>query len=347
MNFIFGKENKFIEFMSNLNEKDKIAVFAHNDLDGIVSAIIMEKVIGKFDFLIFSNYNQGWLISILSELKARKINKVIFLDLCIEEEIENLKKIEKFLDILIIDHHQWKNDINSEKISFLLTEQKDCPSFVCYDLSSKFQNVKELELLVAIAMISDYSFSEHLDFINKVSKKNNLNLEKLKGFMLILSKALIYFKDKKTIEDFSLQIKKIEFLEEINNFRKYSDIIDKEIKRLEEGYLKKREEYSWGYFYFFKKEFSISSYFSTKMSEIEENKLLIFVSNSLEDKNFFSINLRCQSKKYNCEKIIKKAIDGFDKASGGGHIPAASGQILKKDFDKFKENLLSEMRNLS
>jgi len=40
-------------------------------------------------------------------------------------------------------------------------------------------------------------------------------------------------------------------------------------------------------------------------------------------------------------KLMKKGTEGLENATGGGHIPAAGGRFMKKDLQKFKENILS------
>lgn len=49
MKFLAGSEKRFFDFISNLTDKDKIALLSHNDGDGIVSALIASKVLGKID----------------------------------------------------------------------------------------------------------------------------------------------------------------------------------------------------------------------------------------------------------------------------------------------------------
>ena len=41
-------------------------------------------------------------------------------------------------------------------------------------------------------------------------------------------------------------------------------------------------------------------------------------------------------------KLMKKGVSGLENATGGGHVPAAGGRFMKKDLEKFKENILAK-----
>ena len=65
--FLVGSEKRFAEFISKLNEKDKIAVISHSrDIDGIVSAKVV-------DFVIDANLQRIYLtklpISVNSQIR--------------------------------------------------------------------------------------------------------------------------------------------------------------------------------------------------------------------------------------------------------------------------------------
>jgi len=344
-NFIYGDEKKFYDFMGNLIDKDRIAILSHKDLDGIISALAIEKLVGKAEVIEFLSYSKNMLFDFISKFKKKKINKAIFLDICLEAEEENLKEISKFSEILIIDHHKWNKNMNSDRISFLLSEQKDCPSFVSYMLVNKSQNIEDIDFLAAIAVISDYVSGFHKDFIEKIEKKYNLKRDKddfnsdLGKMMAILSNSQTYFANDKKNKFYNL-IKGIKKLEDIQKFKKYSLEVEKELDRIREDFNKNKEEYSWGYYFVFEKKFAVSSLISSSLSMENPNKLYITLSDSISKENQMDVNARNQSQKYNCSDVLKKAVLGLENGNAGGHVPAAGGQIMKKDMGKFKQKLL-------
>ena len=120
MKLEIGSEKRFFEFISKLGEKnkEKIALISHVDLDGIVSAKIVNKVI-EADILKFLDYTE-LNKNLIKELKKEKVTKVIFTDLLIKDK-DFIKELEKISNILIIDHHISK-DWNSEKTGFIRVE---------------------------------------------------------------------------------------------------------------------------------------------------------------------------------------------------------------------------------
>jgi len=348
MKFIYGSEKDFIEFVSGIEDKDRVAVFTHNDLDGIVSAIFIEKILGRLESLDFVWYTKEMLEKRIENLKKKRINKVIFLDLCLEFEEKEIKEIEKFADVLIIDHHKWNKDLSSEKTKLILTYQENIPSFVCYNFCNKIQNFQNLDFLVAIALISDYVFiyDKAREFIKKVENKYNLRKNKdvkkseLWELTLKLNSSNIYFKNKKDgMKRIYNMIKKIKKIHDFSQFDKCDRIIKKEFERLERDFKKNREVYDWGYIYYVRSKFKMGSPFSTKMSEEEKDKLYIILAEG-SDKNIIEVSARNQSREYNCAEILKRAVEKLERGHGGGHIPAAGAQFLKKDLKKFRENLL-------
>lgn len=237
MNFLAGDEKRFFDFMSNLNEKDKIAVIAHDDGDGVGSAILASKVIGKPDFVWFYDYSPGQFLPMLNEIKKKKINKVFILDLNLPEN--EIKEIAKISEVLVIDHHPFEKDLNSERIIFI---KADCGAacYVCYYLFSKIQKVPEW--IAAMGTLSDtspwkYNESSLNGFYENFEFKK---IENLWGKTLDLSFALTYLGGKtEQVYDLLMNAKNFDELE----IEKYAGIVREEFESKLEEYKNKKEEY--------------------------------------------------------------------------------------------------------
>jgi len=350
MELIYGQEKKFVEFIGNLDETDKIAIIAHNDMDGMVSALIAEKIIGKAEIIEFFDYKKDFLLGFVPSLKEKKIDKLICLDLNLENEYLNLKEIEKFADILIIDHHRSKKDLNSERTVFLLTEKNDVASFATYELFTKFQNLSELDFLVAIGVISDHSWDSHMDFISRIEKKYGFSKHqdiwnsKLGKFTTLLSNAHVYFKSTSKPIYFFENLRGIKKIEDIEKLKKYSTEVEEEIEQLENEFNEKKEKYLWGYLYKVATKFKVASIVVSKLSDLEKDKLFIIYGE--REGNLIKINARRQDGKLDCSELLKKAVSGLKEGNAGGHIPASGAEIRKEDLDKFKENLIKIMSKI-
>jgi single-stranded DNA-specific DHH superfamily exonuclease len=351
MGFIRGSEKDFIEFVSYIDDKDRVGLLTHNDIDGLVSVFFLEKLLGKADFIDFLSYKKNMLEDYPEILKKNKINKVVITDLCVESGKNFLEKINEFADVLVIDHHQWENP---DMQGLILTSQESIPAFLCYKFSNNFHNVEDFDFLAAIALVSDYVFMypEASEFIKKVEKKYSLKKNKdifnseIGTITEKINNSVVYFKEKdEGIRKIYDLIKKIKKISDVSEFERYSEKIERELERVEKDFLKNREVHDWGYVYFLKSSFRISSLFSTKIAKQEPDKIYIILKQSLSESVFIDVSARNQSRKYNCSEILKKSVSGLEKGNAGGHIPAAGGQILKKDLEKFREKLISVLKD--
>ena len=161
LNFLAGSEKSFFNFMSETNEKEKIALISHTDLDGLAAARVVNEVV-QADLIKFVNYHE-LNNNLLEELKKNKIKRAIFTDLSLENE-EFLKEAEKFLKVLWIDHHTFPRDYNSKKTVYL-NSQGFCATYICYYLFSKISNIEKLDCLVASASISDCLYFNNQEFM--------------------------------------------------------------------------------------------------------------------------------------------------------------------------------------
>ena len=111
-----GSEQRFFDFFKKLNEKDKIALISHSDLDGVASSKLASKIVNAklMKFIDYFDVNE----ELVNELKSNGINKIIFTDISFDKG-EIVKELEKFAEILIVDHHLFTLDLNSDKTVFL------------------------------------------------------------------------------------------------------------------------------------------------------------------------------------------------------------------------------------
>lgn len=343
MNFLTGNEKRFFDFFTDMNEKDKIALISHTDLDGIASALEILKIIGKADYLEFIDYSENMLEKVIPEIKRRKINKVIFSDISIDSNTKGIEEIKKLGKILVIDHHKFDTDLNSEKIIYIKTESKVPPSYVCYSLLSRIQNLEKIDWIAASAVLADWCYEKNNEFVDKIMKKYDLdgrknNQEsiretKLWGISCSLSLFLIYFKDDMQKAFNILGKTELKSLDEIY---KYASSVEKEIDELSKTFYEKRDIENYGYYWNFRPKFKIKSYLINKLSSAEENKLFVFAT---REKNCLRVSLRRQDGKIDCDSTGKKAAEGLKNATIGGHKAAAGGEIMPEDEGIFKQNL--------
>ncbi len=328
-----GSEKDFFNFISNIDDKDKVALISHTDGDGISSALAAKKVLGKIDYLELISCNLKMFSKIIPKIKKRKINKIIFADIAINGTEPEIKEIQKQADILIIDHHPYEKDINSEKIIFLKTETDIPASYTSYYLFSKISSIPSW--IPAFGLISDlpHKYSENNAY--KVFKDFNLKpVQEIWRLVENIVFSLIKFKENEE------QIFKI--LENSNyqdiNLENHVKDVKKEFNYYVRKFEQDREVINDTYIYYISPKYSIKSILSTNLSLKQKDKTLVLISET-DSKNLV-ISARRQDRKIDCGKLLKQAIKDIPDSIAGGHIPAAAGKIPKNFLNKFKENLI-------
>lgn len=340
MKFLAGDEKRFFDFMSRLDEKDKIAIIGHHDGDGVGCAIIASKVVGKPELVYFYDYLPEQFLFMFNEIKKKKINKIFLLDLSLPEP--DLLKLGKLAEILVIDHHPFEKDLNSDRIVFIKSDS-GAACYVCYYLFSKIQKIPEW--IAALGTLSDvtYKYSEDMmdEFFRDFGFSRIDNLWE-KTFDLIF--ALVYFDGKtKTIYDLLMEAKDFSEL----GIEKYANIVKKEYENIISKFDKEKEVYGDLIFYYFEPKYGIKSMIINKISAENPRKTFIFVQKLSGDEEGFEISSRRQDGKINCPELLRKSLRGISNSNSGGHFRAAGGRIPLGYLAKFKENLIREYKKLA
>ncbi|MEK6891024.1 MAG: DHHA1 domain-containing protein [Nanoarchaeota archaeon] len=347
--FSAGSNDKFLKFVKNLNSKDRVALISHTDLDGLTSCKVNYKVVSQIvkpkliKLVGYDEINSN----LIRELKARKINKVIFSDLSVDD-IQIVKKIGLFADILLIDHHLFNEDFNSNKITFI-NVQGECAAYLCYKLFSQVDKNKildKIDWLVAVACIGDWQYFNNQEFMKKIFLKYGDKFEIIKNdhgeirksgkfwdlqWELVLS--LIYFKDnlKKAFDMLK------DNFEDIKNLRKKAEIIKAEIKKQLNNFENEKELFEGVYFCVLKKEkYPVRSIVATLSSVKYRDKTILIL---YKKGNKYIISARRADKKINVKEFLGEILKDFRGSFSGGHAAAGGGHILIGDLDKFKEKL--------
>lgn len=338
--FRAGKEKSFYEFMSNLNEENRIALISHKDLDGIAAARISNEIV-RADKIEFADYKDLGE-EMIQRLNKDKIKILILTDLSISRDF--LKEAEKYFNILIIDHHFFSEDLNSEKTIFLNAEGY-CAAYLCYYLFSKIQNIERYDWLVACASIADWCYDKNKNFMKKVFEKygdkfkinSKTNFIEEKGFLYelhwIITLSIIRKNSPKHI------FEAVESIEKANLLKKHALIVQKEIDVCLKKFEKEKIEIKDGYFWELKSKYNFDYLISSQISKKYWHKTIIIGS---QGKNFYHLSLRRQDGTKNMAALAKYLVDGIENSSGGGHIPAAGCNFELK----YKRKVLEKIRSM-
>lgn len=342
MKFLAGSESRFFDFMGNLTDKNRVAIIAHNDQDGLTSAVIAGKVVGKVDYLRFTGYQIGLYAEILKELKAKKINKILFLDLALDNFDVDSKEFEKFAEILVVDHHPLFKNIESEKTAFIKVDSSSA-AYPCYYLFSKIQQVPPW--IAAIGIIGDnphvYNEKNAKDVFSDFGLGEGENLFKVSratGF------AILSLGNEKIGEIYELFMK-AKSPSDLKSLEKYSNSIEKEMSKYSKKFDKEKEEHGDLIIFYYETTIKINPIFTNDVSLRFPKKTVVMIQ-SQKGERYLNISSRRQDKKVDCNVLLQKVIADIPESSAGGHKAAAGASVPKEYLAKFKENLILEYKNL-
>jgi nanoRNase/pAp phosphatase (c-di-AMP/oligoRNAs hydrolase) len=340
MEYLSGSKEEFFDFLNKLEKKDRIGIITHIDLDGIASAILINEILKqkklKITSLSFINYEKGMFEKAEKEFK-KGTSKVFILDINANSDYEGFLELKKKYEVFLIDHHP--SEMESDNM--IKTKTEDCATFAIFELAKNEFDLKKWEWLVCATMIAEFSYKDKDNFKFIKGHYPEINLETISDskpgkISDKIYSAIIYFKGKeKKVFDIILHNK-------LKRLGKYYKVIEKEIQKGIEKFKKEAEFFPNKnlYFYYDNPKFSTNSVIATILSIKEPEKSFVFVHDTQNKPGFVSVSSRNQSGKENLNLLMKKGIVGLEDATGGGHIFAAAAKFLKKDLDKFKENIL-------
>jgi single-stranded DNA-specific DHH superfamily exonuclease len=320
------------EFLENITETDRVAIIHHDDGDGFCSGILYYDwcknkgaEIEQFTYLIGK--------SSLSKLNLEKFNKIIACDLSpdfMAEEFEQIKDKEVFY----ADHHPRNTPIPKEILELVTTSQGYIPSS---RTAGELTGLKPWLSLTGTITDAGDLHPENQEFIDEHLKQINMTLEEFKEEVSsVITNFLVYF-DKDLDKAFEI-LEKIGSIEELKGLKKYSEPVENEIQEFVEEYERKKEKLGNINFYYIKPNFAIKGVVGSIISRQNDDEIFIFASPRSYD-DTISLSSRSQNRKYDMSEILKIGVEGLSEAISGGHKGAAGGQILKKDLEKFKENI--------
>ncbi len=340
---------KFREFVQSLQKKDKIALLFHRDCDGISSALItniaIEQIHGfqaKFGFSL--DYHEfGKLIP---KLKAKKINKVILVDMGVDGKKEIIADLEACLEgLMVIDHHKVYADMNSDKTVFIKSQffsdldgSKYPATKLCFDLFSQLTDLQKIRTIACIGLLGDMGYDQWKTFFDQTEKETGQTKEDLaKLTELVASVETVWPRKFNNLYKHLLKSKDPVTLWET----KYAKCLIKLRQELDKLFLEfnvQAERFPGLDLIFFNltSDYNIKTAIANKISVANPDQTVLIFETLGKNTHFSG---RRQDFKVKMNELIEACIRDIPESSGGGHIPAAAGGIPSKYLDQFKENI--------
>lgn len=338
------KQTELQEIRDHLELSQNPLFFYDNDVDGLCSFLILRRSIGR---------GRGVAIKSFPDLKEQYIRKVeelnpdavFILDKAevSREFIENVD--QRGIPITWIDHHESKTDREVIEKTYYYNSMPEAEP-VTY-LAQKVFNRQEDLWLATIGCISDVympDFAEKFEkmhpelFDSKLSAFDALHATEVGKIAKMLNFGLMdTITNVVNLVKYLFKAKGIySVLEENQNTKHFhkrstqlNEFYNKQIKKAENLF----DKNSPVLFFTYSGETSMSADVANKLLYNHKDKLIVVAFKRPEKAN---ISIRGKD----ALKITKKAIEGIDGATGGGHEEATGAMVPIDDFEKFKENIL-------
>ncbi len=341
--------NEAVQFLKDINVKDEIIIVFNNDGDGISSCAILMK------YLETTGKKKPYIISqpmpmdknLVNRIKTALPNKIIFLDLVVDQQEDILKRVRGFSDILIVDHHQIIKNLNGNNVvmfnpRFTRPTIYQSTTYLVYKVCSELVDLSDYLWLAGIGIVSDYNLEDSTDTVEKIAKKYKIEVlyESFMGRiadMISATRATKMMSCEEMVPFFMRVVDptKIEDEKDGDKLVKSYHIVEDELSSLLLDAQENCTKDGNIILYNAKSKYNLDSSLSTKLSEKHMDKLVIVYS---KKGSRYKISARNQKKKINAGKVMKLASKGL-KASGGGHEAAAGATVDEKDWEKFLKNV--------
>ncbi len=347
--YLKGSKKEFFEFVDLITFRDKIAILTHNDLDGIASAVFLEKILEKknlkIEYIDFLSINPNMIKEVIYTLEGKGITKVFFCDLGVDSiDFEGYVELRTKMDVFLIDHHPMSSNVYGFN-KIIKTISEDCSALTVFDLGREVFDSSEWDWLLCSTLFSEFSYnkSENLEYIMKIYPE--VSLENISSSVpgriaRKISSALVYYKMNVSYVYDLIKKRDLEELDRIH------DIIEEEVDRIVEDFSDKKEFFPEEkvYFYEIDSKYELTSYVSSLISKIKPDYSFIFYRRT---NGVMKISARNQGKNEDMGSLMQYACNGLEEASGGGHFPAAAARIKSEDFQKFKNRIMEYLNKNS
>ncbi|NIO45112.1 MAG: hypothetical protein GTN36_06215 [Candidatus Aenigmarchaeota archaeon] len=349
-----------VDFLKKNGNKKTVIIF-DTDGDGIGAVVILaktfKKLFKKTPRAIPASHDLFFITkNMFQEIKNKKFDNIITVDIAVDEDPEYILKLAKKSKILIIDHHQINRNLNRIKNILHVNPSLEkikippfnyCTSKIVYDICNKLTNIEDLDWLAGIGIVNDRSENKWKGFLNKIYKKHNISLSKLRLINNMITSSYHHSRTKGAKKGYKACLEASSPIDILKSrtpnskkLKKFYNIIEEEIVLTMKDWKRNSEviENKKLIILKLKTKFSINSPISTKISKEKPNYTVVVAS---KRGKMIYMSMRRQDKKVDCGKIASKLSKEFKNSSGGGHKPAAGIHIMAKDWTKFRKKMVN------
>jgi len=183
-------------FISGLSKYSSVAIIAHGDLDGLISAVMVAQIVEPHCRKIETVFTQPFLINDIPKEKLDLYDKVFMCDLAINNRRPEmtLQFIQNHANkIVVIDHHKGWTKYNIHKFAqfkkYIDENAKSCVSLI--KRLTRFQFTARTESLIKLAHLTDQGKgSNRFNWALKINLRSNEAREQIYNYAMSLENGL-------------------------------------------------------------------------------------------------------------------------------------------------------------
>jgi len=341
-------EANVIKFLKDIKSTDGVVIIFNNDVDGISSCAIIKKYLQTLDvdpYIVAQPMPPDK--NLLRRVQTGAPNKVILLDMNIDQMPQLIAKMKSFADILIIDHHIVFNNLNSTSVVHHNPRIDDpkvyqSTTYLAYKVVSKIMDITDDLWVAATGAVADYDLNWSQDVMKEAQKKWNMKVFHKVAAMLE-SARVTRLKTCEQIVNLMIETSNPdEIMADKALLKAYNEInadIDTTIADAEAN----AEHVGNVILYNINSKYHINSIVSTKLSEKWHSKLLIIWSKAGKS---VSGSVRNQDKNIDANKVLRAAAKEIRGSSAGGHEAAAGFTVPAENWDEFRKNVIEIVQKM-
>lgn len=342
-----------IDFLTRIKERDNVIIVFHNDADGCCSCVLMDKFLKerigkKSDYIISQPMPPAK--NLVSKIRLSMPTKIIFLDLGVDQNPSLIKKLENECEVLVIDHHQIMNNLNSAKTvhynPMFRKKVYQSASYLTYRICSEISDMNDHLWIAMAGIIGDYNVSDSMDLVNAAKEKypemiTSTEQDELhKSIFGQMADMISSAKASKiTCEEIVRIIEAMESIEDLGKnqvMQAAYQNVQKEIERILIDAKSGIDHNKKVIFYEISSLYNVHSPVSTLLSKEYPKKMIVVWENV---GNKIKVSARNQNKSINVGRVLREAIRDVRNASAGGHEAAGGVSLRQEDWEEFKSRL--------
>ena len=336
-----------VNFLASVKGDDAVVIVFNNDGDGICSCSLvlrlLEKRLKKKPFIISQPMPMDK--NLISKIKTTVPSKIIFLDLPVDQQLSVLNSVKPMCDVLIIDHHKPLKNVSSRGVihvnpRFRRRDIYQSTSYLAYKICSGVSDMHDALWVAGVGMVSDYDLRDSQDVVGELRRAYGLGEDLYATILGRIADALSSVNATKAlacetlVDIVSKASSPDEIVQHAALVQSYRDV-EEEMKRIMADFETSAEFRGRAIFYNMKSRLNLRSPFSTKVSELYEDKVVVIYQHA---GTRVKASMRNQKGNIDLVALLHDAVRGLD-ASAGGHERAAGAIVNAKDWDIFKERL--------